>query len=101
MYCCDFIVLLRNAYLHQTSLSKFHILSILYISRKITSVLRYVKEPGERILYSDSLGLDGPGIESQYGRILCTFPDGNRDPLSLLYSRCRVIPGGKAARTWR
>jgi hypothetical protein len=39
-------------------------------------------------------GLEGPGIESQWGQ---DFPH----PSRLLYNGCRVFPGGKAARAWR
>jgi hypothetical protein len=46
-------------------------------------------------------GLDGPGIESQWGEIFRSRPDRPWSPPSLLYNRYRVFPGGKAAGTWR
>ena len=45
-------------------------------------------------------GLDGPGIESRWGRggeIFRTRPDRPWGPPSLLYNGYRVFPGGKAA----
>ena len=42
-------------------------------------------------------GLDGPGIESRWGR---DFPHPSWDPPSLLYNGYRVFPGGKAAGAW-
>jgi hypothetical protein len=38
-------------------------------------------------------GLDGPGIESRWGRDLGACPDRLEDPPSLLYNGYRVIPG--------
>jgi hypothetical protein len=44
-------------------------------------------------------GLDGPGIESRWGR---DFRHPSRPGLpSLLYNAYRIIPGGKAAGAWR
>jgi len=45
-------------------------------------------------------GLDGPGIESWWGKIFRTCPDRPWDPPSLLYNGYRVFPGGKAAEAW-
>jgi hypothetical protein len=45
--------------------------------------------------------LDGPGIESRWGEIFVTRPDRPWAPPSLLYNGYRVIPGGKAAGSWR
>ena len=45
--------------------------------------------------------LDGPGIESRWGRDFCIRPDRPWGPPSLLYNGYRVIPGGKAAGAWR
>ena len=42
-------------------------------------------------------GLDGPGIESRWGRdIFRTCPDRPSGPSSLLYNAYRLFPGGKA-----
>jgi hypothetical protein len=38
-------------------------------------------------------GLDGTGIESRWGEILCTRPDRPWGPPSLLYNRYRGFPG--------
>ena len=40
-------------------------------------------------------GLDGPGIESRWGRIFRTCPDRPWGPPSLLYNGYWVFPGGK------
>ena len=43
-------------------------------------------------------GLDGPGIESQWGkRLFRSRPDQPLGPPSLLYNGYRIFPGGKAA----
>jgi hypothetical protein len=42
-------------------------------------------------------GLEGPGIESRWGAIFCTYPDRLRGPPSLLYNGYRVFAGVKAA----
>jgi hypothetical protein len=43
-------------------------------------------------------GLEGPGIESRWGEIFCTYPDRLRGPPRLLYNGNRVFPGGKGGR---
>jgi len=43
-------------------------------------------------------GLEGPGIESWWGKIFRTYPDQLRDPSSLLYNGYRVFRGGKGGR---
>jgi len=45
-------------------------------------------------------GLDGPGIESRWGRDFYTRPHRPWGPLSLLVNEYRVFPGGKAAGAW-
>jgi len=42
-------------------------------------------------------GLDGPGIESQWGEIFRTLPDRPWGLPNLLYNEYRVFPRGKAA----
>ena len=44
--------------------------------------------------------LDGPGIESRWGRDLPTRPDGSWGLPSLLYNGYRVFPWGEAAGAW-
>jgi hypothetical protein len=44
-------------------------------------------------------GLEGPGIESQWGETFRTYPDRLRGPPSLLYNGYRVFPGGKDGRS--
>jgi hypothetical protein len=47
-------------------------------------------------------GLEGPGIESQWGgKIFRTRPDRPWGPPSLLYNGYRVFPEGKAVGDWR
>jgi hypothetical protein len=43
-------------------------------------------------------GLDGPGIESRWGRDFTHHPDRPWGPPSLLYKWYRVFPGGKDGR---
>jgi hypothetical protein len=45
-----------------------------------------------------SYGLEGPGIESQWGEIFSIYPDWLQGPPSLLYNGYRVFPGGKGGR---
>ena len=46
-------------------------------------------------------GLDGPGIESWYGRDFRTRPDQPCSPPTLPYNGYQVSPGGKADGAWR
>jgi hypothetical protein len=51
--------------------------------------------PGSSVGIATGYGLDGPRIESQWGR---DFPHLSRPalgPLSLLYNGYRIFPGGK------
>jgi hypothetical protein len=43
-------------------------------------------------------GLEGPGIESQWGEIFRSYPDRLGGPPSLLYNGYRVFPGAKGGR---
>jgi hypothetical protein len=43
-------------------------------------------------------GLEGSGIESQWGEIFRAYPDQLRGPPSLLYNGYGVFPGGKGGR---
>ena len=45
-------------------------------------------------------GLDGPGIESQWGQDFPYRPQRPRDPPNLLYNGYRVLPTAKAAGEW-
>jgi hypothetical protein len=47
-----------------------------------------------------SYGLDGPGIESRWGRDFSHTSRPVLGPTSLLYNGYRVFPGNKAAGTW-
>jgi hypothetical protein len=51
--------------------------------------------PGSSVGTATGYGLDGPGIESRWGRDFCTFPDRPWGPPSLLYNGYRVFPGGR------
>ena len=51
--------------------------------------------PGSVVGIATAYGLDGPGIESQWGEIFCTSPDRSWGPPSLLYNVYQVFPGGK------
>ena len=48
-----------------------------------------------KLMYIVHHGLDGPGIESRWGRNFCALPDRPWGPPSLLYNGYRVFPGGK------
>jgi hypothetical protein len=51
--------------------------------------------PGSVVCITTAYGLDGPGIESRWGRHFRTYPDRPWGPPSLLYKGYRVFPGGK------
>jgi hypothetical protein len=56
--------------------------------------------PGRSVGIATGYGMDGPGIESQWGEIFLTRPDRPWGPPSLMYNGHRVFPGGKAAGAW-
>jgi hypothetical protein len=60
----------------------------------------YVCGLGSSVGIVTDYGLDGPGIESRWGEIVRKRPDRPWGPPSLLYSRYRVFPRGKAAGAW-
>ena len=51
--------------------------------------------PGSVVGIATAYGLDGPGIESQWGEIFRASPDRPWGPPSLLYNGYRVFPRGK------
>jgi hypothetical protein len=51
--------------------------------------------PGSSVGIVTGYGLDGPGIESRWGEIFRTYPDGPWGPPNLLYNGYRVFPEGK------
>jgi hypothetical protein len=51
--------------------------------------------PGSSVGTATGYGLDGPGIESRWGRIFRTCPGRPWGPPSLLYNGYRVFPGGR------
>jgi hypothetical protein len=60
-----------------------------------TSEVTDICGPGSSVGIATGYGLDGPGIESRWGR---DFPHPSRpalDPPSLLYNGYGVFPGGK------
>ena len=52
--------------------------------------------PGSVVSIATGYGLDGPGIESQWGEIFRTCPGQPWGPPSLLYIGYRVFPGVKS-----
>ena len=72
----------------------------LYIHILSGIVFVYVNRRGRDrwVGIATSYGLDGPGIESRWGR---DFPHACRPVLGPTHNDCRVFPGGKAAGTWR
>jgi hypothetical protein len=53
---------------------------------------------GSSVGIATRYGLEGPGIESRWGKIFRTYPDRLRGPPSLLYNGYRAFPGGKGGR---
>ena len=51
--------------------------------------------PGSSVGIATDYGLDGPGIESRWGRDFPPVQTGPGGPPSLLYIGYRVFPGGK------
>ena len=51
------------------------------------------RRPGSSVGIATGYGLDGPRIESRWGRHFRTCPDRPWGPSSLLYSGYRVFPG--------
>ena len=63
-----------------------------------TEINRYYSEvcgPGSVVGIATGYGLDGPGIESRWGRDLPHLSRPALGPSSLLYSGYRVFPGSK------
>jgi hypothetical protein len=58
----------------------------------------YVGSRDSSVGIATRYGLEGPGIESQWGEIFRTYPDRLRGPPSLLYNEYRVFPGGTGGR---
>jgi hypothetical protein len=58
--------------------------------------------PDSSVGIAAGYGLDGPGIESQWGgEVFRIRPNRPWGPPSLLYNGYRVFPGGRAAGAWR
>jgi hypothetical protein len=72
------------AYTAVSFITSFHILFVLFYGDRDSSVG-----------IATSYGLDGPGIESRWGKIYRTCPDGPWGPPNLLYNGYRVFPGAK------
>ena len=62
---------------------------------EIYTLINMGSGPGSVVGIVTAYGLDGPGIESQWGEIFRTSPDRPWGPPSLLYNGYRVFPGGK------
>jgi len=68
------------------------------LSRPVMGLLNLLVKPVGRdssVGIATGYGLDGPGIESRWGKIFRTCPDRPWGPPSLLYNGYRVFPGGK------
>jgi len=99
----------RSLTINSYHLSKQHLLVGLYNGRglfyeryqlNIYIYLYKSSELGSSVGIATGYGLDGPGIESRWGRgeIFRTCPDRPWGPPSFLYSGYRVFPGGKSGR---
>jgi hypothetical protein len=58
----------------------------------------YVRNRDGVVSMATQYVLEGPGIESRWGRDFHTYPNTLRGPPSLLYSGYRIFPGGKGGR---
>jgi hypothetical protein len=67
---------------------------------ELKSVIILSCRPGSSVGIATGYGLDGPGIEFQWGEIYRTCPDWPWGPPSPLYNGYRVFPGDKAAGSW-
>jgi hypothetical protein len=56
--------------------------------------------PGSSVGIAADYGLDGPGIESRWGRDFSHTSRPALGPTQLLYNGYRDFPGGKAAGAW-
>ena len=66
------------------------------LTRLIFKLPTYVDfGPGSSVGIATDYGLDGPRIESQWGRDFPPRPDRPWGPHSFLYNGYRVFPGGK------
>ena len=85
-----------------------HVAVSLALTRVFNIVVRlcFVTHPSACVGRDSSVGiatryeLDGPGIESLWGRDFQHRPDRPPSLPSLLHSGYRVFPGGKAAGAW-
>jgi hypothetical protein len=59
------------------------------------TILSLQQGPASLVGIATGYGLDGPGIESQWGRDFSHLSRPPRGPPSLLYNGYRVFPGGK------
>jgi hypothetical protein len=73
-----------------------------HLSFKIKVLHPYiaVQGPGSSVGIATNYGLDGPGIESQWGREFLHLSRPALGPTQSLYNGYRVFPGGKAAGAW-
>ena len=82
--------------LHQKSQFVSEWIRTLTVSKIITVLIIILWEPGSVVGTATGYGLDGPGIESWWGRDYPrTCPDQHWGPPSLLYNGYRVFPRGK------
>jgi hypothetical protein len=65
---------------------------------KISYIEKPTQKPGISVGIAIGYGLDGPGIESRWGEIICTCSDRPWGPPSLLYNGYRVYPGAESGR---
>jgi hypothetical protein len=89
----------------QTCLQKSMLVSVCAVSPNENPLCTVVTCMGRdsSVGMATGYGLDGPGIESQWGRgeIFRACPDRPWGPPNLLYNGYQVFPGGKAAEAWR
>jgi hypothetical protein len=57
--------------------------------------MSFISGPDSSVCIATNYGLDGPGIESQWGEIFRICSDRPWGPPSFLYNGYRVFPGGK------
>jgi hypothetical protein len=69
-------------------------------SQPILNSILFYCGPGSSVGIATDYGLDGPGIETRWGRVFSHTSRPALGPPSLLYNGYRVFPGGKAVGAW-
>ena len=83
------------------NLSSKHYLTPRTLKKDFAATLFTFRGRDSSVDIATRYGLDGPGIESQWGtRFSASVQTGTGGPPSLLYNGYRVLPESKAAGAW-